>query len=157
MSLHELSATTLTGQAHSLSTYKGRVLLVVNVASECGFTPQYEGLQKLQEKLQGRGFSVLGFPSNQFGGQEPGSAQEIQTFCATRFHVTFPLFEKCEVKGSRKSPIYAFLSATQGEPKWNFHKYLVGKDGQVIRAFPSQVAPESAELNKAIEEALAKP
>jgi glutathione peroxidase len=157
VSLHELSATTLEGKAQPLSAYRGQVLLVVNVASECGFTPQYEGLQKLHDRFQGRGFSVLAFPCNQFGAQEPGSAQEIRTFCSTRFHVTFPLFEKVEVKGPGKSPVYAFLTAPHGEPKWNFHKYLVGKDGRVIQAFPSQVGPEAPELVKAIEAALALP
>jgi len=157
MSLHELTATNLQGKSQPLSAYKGQVLLVVNVASECGFTPQYEGLQKLHERLKHRGFAVLGFPSNQFGGQEPGSAQEIQAFCSTRFHVTFPLFEKIEVKGPGKAPVYAFLAASHGEPKWNFHKYLVGKDGRVLQAFPSQVAPDAPELAQAIEAALTHP
>lgn len=157
MSLHELAATNLEGKPQPMAAYRGQVLLVVNVASECGFTPQYEGLQKLHERLKDRGFSVLGFPSNQFGGQEPGSAQEIRAFCSTRFHVTFPLFEKIEVKGPGKAPVYSFLTAVHGEPKWNFHKYLVSKDGRVLQAFASQVAPDSPELIKAIEAALALP
>ena len=157
MSLYNLAATTLAGKPQGLNAYQGQVVLVVNVASECGYTPQYEGLQTLQAKYKGRGFSVLGFPCNQFGGQEPGSAAEIQTFCTTRFQVSFPLFEKIHVKGPEQSPVYAFLAATHGEPKWNFHKYLVGKDGRVIQAFPSQVAPDAPELTKAIDAALAKP
>lgn len=154
MSLHELSANRLDGQAQALSAYQGKVVLVVNVASECGFTPQYAGLEKLYEANKARGFEILGFPCNQFGGQEPGSAAAIQTFCQKNFGVTFPLFEKVEVKGAGKSPVYTFLTAQHGEPKWNFHKYLVGKDGKVIAAYPSSVEPEGPELKAAIEAAL---
>jgi len=157
VSIHELTATTLEGKTQPLSIYKGQVLLVVNVASECGYTPQYAGLQRLHERFKTRGFTVLGFPCNQFGGQEPGSAQEIQRFCTTRFQVSFPLFEKVDVKGPGKAPVYAFLTGAYGEPKWNFHKYLVGKDGRVLQAFSSQVEPEAPELVKALEAALALP
>jgi glutathione peroxidase len=129
MSLHQLTANSLDGKAQPLSAYQGKVVLVVNTASECGFTPQYEGLEKLYEDYQSKGLVVLGFPSNDFGGQEPGTATEIKKFCSTRFHVTFPMFEKIKTKGDGQSPIYKFLSAHYGEPKWNFHKYLVGKDG----------------------------
>ncbi|HJW34259.1 MAG TPA: glutathione peroxidase [Holophagaceae bacterium] len=154
MSLHELSANRLDGKSQPLSAYQGKVVLVVNVASECGFTPQYAGLEKLYEAHKAKGFEILGFPCNQFGGQEPGSAAAIQSFCQKNFGVTFPLFEKVEVKGAGKSPVYAFLTAQHGEPKWNFHKYLVGKDGKVIAAFPSNVEPEGPELKAAIEAAL---
>jgi glutathione peroxidase len=134
--------------------FKGQVVLAVNVASECGFTPQYEGLQKIFNEYGGRGLVVLGFPCNQFGGQEPGSAEAIQAFCTHTYHVTFPMTEKVEVKGPGQSPVYAFLTRTEGEPKWNFHKYLVGKDGKVLASFPSKVSPDSPELRAAIEAAL---
>ena len=154
MSLFEMTVNTLDGKPESLATFKGKVVLAVNVASECGYTPQYEGLQKLYADYKDRGLVVLGFPCNQFGGQEPGSATQIQTFCSTKFHVSFPLFEKLDVKGPNQAPIYTFLTAKHGEPAWNFYKYLVGKDGQVIAAFKSGVTPESAELRGAIEAAL---
>ena len=156
MSFYELETHTLDGKAQSLATYKGKVALVVNTASACGFTPQYEGLEKLYEAYKDKGVVVLGFPSNDFGGQEPGTPEQIQTFCTTKFHVKFPLFEKVKTKGDGKSPVYAFLTARHGEPKWNFHKFLVGKDGQVKQAFPSNVAPDSPELKKAIDAALAE-
>ncbi len=152
MSFHDLSLSALDGQPMPFSAFKGKVVLAVNVASECGYTPQYEGLQKLQATYAARGFTVLGLPCNQFGGQEPGTAQAIQAFCSSTFHVTFPMTEKVEVKGPGQSPVYAFLTRTQGEPKWNFHKYLIGKDGQVLASFPSKVTP--AELTEAIEAAL---
>ena len=154
MSLHELSATTIDKKPQPLATYKDKVVLVVNTASECGFTPQYEGLEHLYESYKDKGLVVLGFPSNDFGGQEPGTEAEIKTFCSTRYKVTFPMFEKVKTKGDGQSPIYAFLAAKYGEPKWNFHKYLVGKDGKVIAAFPSKVKPESDELRAAIDSAL---
>ena len=154
VSLYDITLNTLEGKPQSLATYKGKVVLAVNVASECGYTPQYAGLQKLYTEQKGRGLVVLGFPCNQFGGQEPGSAGQIETFCQKNYGVTFPLFEKLEVKGPGKAPLYQFLTATQGEPAWNFHKYLIGKDGQVLAAFPSKVAPDSPELKAAIEAAL---
>jgi glutathione peroxidase len=154
MSLHEVTLNTLEGKPQPLAAYKGKVVLAVNVASECGYTPQYAGLQKLYASLKDRGLVVLGFPCNQFGGQEPGSAAQIESFCQKNYGVTFPLFEKLEVKGAGKAPVYQFLTAKHGEPAWNFHKYLVGKDGQVIQAFSSKVAPDSAELMTAIEAAL---
>jgi len=155
MSFHDLDTTTLDGKPASLSQYKGKVLLVVNTASECGFTPQYEGLEKLYEAYKDKGVVVLGFPSNDFGGQEPGSAEQIKTFCEKKYHVTFPMFAKVKTKGDGQSPVYQFLTAKNGEPKWNFHKYVVGKDGQVRAAFPSAVKPESPELKHALEAALA--
>jgi glutathione peroxidase len=154
MSLYDITLNTLEGKPQSLAAYKGKVVLVVNVASQCGFTPQYAGLQKLYAEFKDQGFVMLGFPCNQFGGQEPGSATQIATFCHTNYGVTFPLFEKLEVRGTGKSPLYQFLTAKHGEPAWNFHKYLVGKDAQVIQAFSSKVAPDSPELKAAIEAAL---
>lgn len=154
MTFHDLSATRLDGTSESLGLYKGKVVLAVNVASECGYTPQYEGLQKLYAEFKDRGLVVLGFPCNQFGAQEPGSSAQIAAFCTTKFQVTFPLFEKVDVKGEHQSPVYAFLAKRLGVPAWNFHKYLVGKDGKVIAAFPSDVAPESRELRGALEAAL---
>ena len=154
MSLHEITLRTLDGKSQSLAAYKGKVVLAVNVASECGFTPQYAGLQKLYTDYRDRGLVILGFPCNQFGAQEPGTAAQIESFCQKNYGVTFPLFEKLDVKGAHQAPVYQFLTAKHGEPAWNFHKYLVGKDGQVLQAFPSKVAPESAELRAAIEAAL---
>ena len=156
MSFFDLTATTLDGKPQPLSVYRGKVLLVVNTASECGFTPQYGGLEKLYEQLEPKGFVVLGFPSNDFGGQEPGTSAEIASFCSSNYAITFPLFEKVATKGPQQSPVYAFLTREHGEPRWNFHKYLVGKDGQVVAAFPSKVTPESTELRAAIDAALAK-
>jgi glutathione peroxidase len=154
MSLYDLSAQTLDGKPQALSAYKGKVVLVVNTASECGYTPQYAGLEKLYQQTKEKGFVILGFPSNDFGSQEPGDSAQIAKFCETKYHVHFPMFEKVKVKGDGKSPIYVFLTGKQTEPKWNFHKYLVGKDGQVIAAFPSRVEPDSPELKQAIEAAL---
>jgi glutathione peroxidase len=154
--LYALSTTTLDGKPVDLSAYDGKVTLVVNVASECGFTPQYAGLQALHEELEGRGFAVLGFPSNEFGGQEPGSPEQIREFCSSRFGVTFPMFAKCEVKpGTGQSPVYGFLQEQTGEvPSWNFCKYLVGRDGVVIAFYGSRTAPDAADLRAAIEKAL---
>jgi glutathione peroxidase len=154
MSFFDLKTNRLNGHAESLSDYKGKVVLVVNTASACGFTPQYAGLEKLYESYKAKGVVVLGFPSNEFGGQEPGSSQEIAKFCELRFKVTFPMFEKVKTKGDGQSPVYQFLTRKHDAPKWNFHKYVVGKDGQVKAAFPSAVEPESAELKKALDSAL---
>ena len=154
MSFYDLNTKTLDGKPKSLGDYKGKVLVVVNTASECGYTPQYTGLETLYESYKDKGVLVLGFPSNDFGKQEPGTPQEIRKFCDTKFHVQFPMFEKVKTKGEGQSPIYAFLAKKDGEPKWNFHKYVVGKDGQVHAAFPSPVKPDSKELKDAIEAAL---
>ena len=154
MSLHDITLNTLEGKPQSLAAYQGKVVLAVNVASECGYTPQYAGLQKLYLEQKEHGLVVLGFPCNQFGGQEPGTATQIESFCQKNYGVTFPLFEKLDVKGAHQAPVYTFLTAKHGEPAWNFHKYLIGKDGQVIQAFGSKVAPDSAELKAAIEAAL---
>lgn len=156
MSFHELTANRLNGKPEKLSDFQGKVLLVVNTASECGYTPQYAGLEKLWEGYKDKGVVVLGFPSNDFGGQEPGSAEQIAQFCELRYKVTFPLFDKVKTKGAGQSPVYEFLARKHGEPKWNFHKYVVGKDGQVKAAFPSSVTPDSAELKAALDKALAE-
>ncbi|HVV53436.1 MAG TPA: glutathione peroxidase [Polyangia bacterium] len=155
MSLHDLTAETIDHQPQPLGAYKGQVLLVVNTASECGATPQYAGLERLWREYQGKGFSVLGFPSNDFGAQEPGDEAAIKSFCSANYKVSFPMFAKVGTKGAGQSPVYRFLSADHGEPKWNFHKYLVGKDGRVIKAFPTSVEPDDAGLRAAIDAALA--
>jgi glutathione peroxidase len=153
-SVYDLSVKTLEGQPQPLAAYKGKVALVVNLASACGYMPQYDGLEKLYKAYKDRGLVVLGFPSNDFGAQEPGTADEIRSFCSTKFDVTFPMLEKVATKGAGQSPVYALLAAKDGGPKWNFHKYLVGKDGEVLAGYPSKVAPDSAELKSAIEAAL---
>ncbi len=155
-SLYQLSTRTLEGQPADLRAYAGKVALVVNVASQCGYTPQYTGLEKLYADLKGRGFVVLGFPSNDFGGQEPGTAVEIRQFCSLNYDVTFPLFEKVVTKaGAAQSPVYANLQKQSGElPSWNFAKYLVGKDGKVVKFYKSDVKPDDAGLRKDIETAL---
>ncbi len=154
-SLYSLKTTSLQGKPVELAAYQGRVTLVVNVASECGYTPQYKGLEALHRELKERGFSVLGFPSNEFGGQEPGTAAQIQTFCEKNYGVTFPMFSKIVTQpGAEQSPVYGFLTKGGNVPKWNFSKYVVGKDGQVRAFFPSKVAPDAKELREAIDEAL---
>ena len=154
--VYSLSATSLDGSPVDLADYRGKVTLIVNVASECGYTPQYAGLQQLHERLADRGFAVLGFPSNEFGGQEPGSAAEIREFCTSRYGVGFPMFAKVATKpGGGQSPVYATLQTATGKsPNWNFCKYLVGKDGAVVGFYPSKVAPDAPELQQAIEAAL---
>ena len=154
--LYDFSARLIDGTEQSLSAYRDRVVLVVNVASKCGFTPQYEGLEKLQREMKGKGVSVLGFPSNDFGGQEPGTAQEIATFCKLTYDVTFPMFEKVVTKkGADQSPVYTFLGETGNLPAWNFSKYVVDKNGKVVAFFPSAVTPEDPALRAAISKALA--
>ncbi len=154
-SFHQLSARTIEGQEQPFSAYDGQVVLAVNTASQCGFTPQYEGLEKLSKAYQGKGLVVLGFPSNDFGAQEPGTDEEVQTFCKVRYGVTFPLFSKSVVKGEGSSPVFQFLAADKGEPKWNFHKYLIDKHGDVIAAFGSDTTPDDPALIAAIDEAIA--
>ena len=154
-SFYDLKTMSLDGKPGNLAQYKGKVSLVVNVASKCGFTPQYEGLEKLQREMKGKGFNVLGFPSNDFGGQEPGSAQEIATFCRLTYDVTFPMFEKVVTrKGGDQSPVYSFLGASGHLPAWNFSKYVVDKQGKVVAFFPSEVTPEDPALRAAISKAL---
>jgi glutathione peroxidase len=150
VSFYELKTKSLDGKPADLSQFKGKVAVVVNTASQCGYTPQYEGLEKLYEELKDKNVVVLGFPSNDFGGQEPGTAEEIQKFCKLKFGVKFPMFEKVVTKGEGASPVYKFLAKDHGEPKWNFHKYVVGKDGKVKAAFSSRTTPESKELKDAI-------
>jgi glutathione peroxidase len=138
--------------------YAGQVLLVVNTASKCGFTPQYEGLEAMQQKYSAQGFAVLGFPSNDFMGQEPGSEEQIAEFCTLTYGVKFPMFEKVVVRGSDATPLYRDLSAATGEqPGWNFHKYLIDRSGKVIASFGSRVKPDAPELVAAVEKALAQP
>jgi glutathione peroxidase len=155
-SLYDLSATRIDGLRATLGDFKGKVSLVVNTASECGYTPQYGQLQELYLRFKDRGFVVLGFPSNDFGGQEPGSEAEIQKFCSSKFGVSFPLFSKTKVLGETKDPVYRFLTSSTGggEVGWNFEKFLVGRDGLVVNRYPSSAGPLSAELIKAIEAAL---
>lgn len=153
-SVHEFTPKTIDGQPAPLSSYKGKVLLMVNVASQCGYTPQYKGLEALYQKYKDRGLVVLGFPANNFGGQEPGTDAEIKTFCTRNYKVTFPMFSKISVKGAGQDPLYQYLIAQGGDVQWNFTKFLVGKDGKVIKKYNSSVDPESAELAGAIEQAL---
>jgi glutathione peroxidase len=156
-SLYDLAVNDLAGNPAALEAYDGKVVLVVNVASKCGLTPQYEGLQKLYAELEGEGFVILGFPSNQFMGQEPGTAAEILEFCIANYGVTFPLFEKTEVKGDGKCEVYRFLTAGGlEEPTWNFTKYLVGRDGAVIARFAPRTKPDDGEMRTAIEAAMAR-
>jgi glutathione peroxidase len=154
-SFYDLKTSYLDGKPADLGVFRGKVTLAVNVASKCGFTPQYEGLEKLNRELAGKGFAVLGFPSNDFGGQEPGTAKEIAEFCRLTYDVTFPMFSKLVTKpGSEQSPIYKFLGTSGHLPAWNFSKYVIGKDGRIIAFFPSEVTPESPELRRAITKAL---
>lgn len=155
-SFYDLSTRTLEGEEASLSDHAGKVALAVNVASRCGYTPQYAGLEALHRELAPRGFTVLGFPSNDFGWQEPGSAGEIRAFCSTKYDVTFPIYEKRHVKGKGKDPVYTFLTRDHEEPTWNFTKYLVGRDGRVVARFDKKVKPEDEGLRKAIEDALSE-
>ena len=155
---HSFTVSTITGESKSLEAYHGRVLLIVNVASQCGLTPQYAGLEKLHEELAPKGLSILGFPANEFGAQEPGTEAEIKTFCETKFGVKFDMFAKVKVKGDGIHPLFSYLtkdSPFPGDIKWNFGKFLVGKDGSVVARFEPTVAPDAPELRAAIEKALA--
>jgi glutathione peroxidase len=160
MKIYDFEVKDIDGNRVKLEQYQGKVLLLVNVASQCGFTPQYEGLQKIYAKYQDQGFLVLGFPANNFGGQEPGADREIKTFCSTRFHVTFPMFSKISVKGADKHPLYKYLTEPEtdpkfaGEIKWNFNKFLVDRQGNLIARFDSPDTPEGEKVTKAIEVAL---
>ena len=160
MSIHDIAVHTLDGEPSSLGSLRGKALLVVNVASKCGLTPQYSGLERLQQRFGGAGFSVVGFPCNQFAGQEPGSAEEISTFCSTTYGVTFPLFEKVEVNGPGRHPLYAELTAhadadgTAGDVQWNFEKFLISPTGKVVARFRPRTEPEDDDVVKAIEATL---
>jgi glutathione peroxidase len=159
-SVHEFTMDAINGTPTPLASFKGKVLLVVNVASQCGYTYQYEGLQALYLKYKDQGLVIAGFPANNFGAQEPGSNAEIGAFCKSKFGVTFPMFSKISVKGSDKAPLYQFLTDPKANPKtggeipWNFTKYLVDRDGKVLARFDAPVEPESKELTSAIEAAL---
>jgi glutathione peroxidase len=161
MSLYDIPLHTLTGEPTSLAAYQGKAILLVNVASKCGLTPQYAGLERLQEQYGSRGFTVLGVPCNQFAGQEPGTAEEIQTFCSTSYGVTFPLLEKTDVNGDQRHPLYAELTAfadaegNAGDVTWNFEKFLISRDGEVVGRFRPRTEPEDATVVAAIEAQLA--
>ena len=150
---------TITGESTSLAAFKGKVVLVVNTASKCGLTRQYEALEKIHQRFSAQGFTVIAFPCNDFGGQEPGTAEEIREFCGNRFKVSFPLMEKIHVKGAEQHPLYTALTGKEGafpgDVKWNFGKFLIGKDGKPIARFEPKQTPDSPEIIAAIEKALA--
>lgn len=155
---HDFAFEKIEGGKLPMSEFKGKAVLVVNTASFCGYTPQYEGLQSLWESYKDKGLVVLGVPANDFGAQEPGTAAEIKTFCEGNYSVDFPMTDKVEVVGSGAHPFYKWAKATLGAdkvPKWNFHKYLVNANGELVAAFPSAVKPESAEIKAAVDKALA--
>lgn len=157
-SINDIIVKDINGKEVKLSDYKGKVLLIVNVASKCGFTPQYEGLQKIYEKYKDKGFEILAFPCNDFGGQEPGTNEEIKEFCSTNYNVTFRLFDKIKILGENKSPLYERLinsdNVEKGDVKWNFEKFLIDKNGNIRARFRSKVKPESDEIITGIEKLL---
>ena len=161
-SVHDFTLNSIDGKPSPLADYKGKVVLLVNVASKCGFTPQYTGLEKLYEQYKDKGFVIVGIPANNFGGQEPGTNEEIKTFCSRTYNVSFPMMSKVSVKGEDKTPLYQYLTdastnaQTGGEVKWNFTKFLVDKNGKVIGRFEPKVTPTSPELTAAVEKALAE-
>ena len=162
MSIYKYDAATLAGETVSLETWRGRVLLIVNTASACGFTPQYAGLEALYRQYELQGLTVLGFPCNQFGAQEPGSSKVISDFCTKEYGIKFDMFEKIEVNGKNRDELYKYLTAQETKPagkgdiKWNFEKFLVGRDGKVVARFAPKVTPESDEVVAVIEKELAK-
>ncbi len=154
-SVHEFSLTTIDGKPAPLSAYKGKAVLLVNVASKCGYTKQYTGLQALYEKYKDKGLVIVGVPANNFGGQEPGTNEEIAIFCSRNYNVSFPMMSKVSVKGDDMIPLYGYLTQnTGGDVKWNFTKFLVDKDGKIVNRFESKVTPESPEMAAAVEKAL---
>ncbi len=157
-SVYSIPLKDIDGKPTSLKPYEGKVLLIVNVASKCGYTPQYAGLEALYEKYKDKGFAVLGFPCNQFGGQEPGTDEDIKRFCSSKYQVTFPLFDKIEVNGPHRHPLYVLLAGSSspfpGRITWNFNKFLIGRDGKILNRFDSKVKPDSADLVQAVEKAL---
>lgn len=159
-SIYDFTLNSITGQPVPLEQYKGKVVLLVNVASKCGYTPQYKGLEALYKKYESKGLVILGFPANNFGSQEPGTNAEIQTFCSRTYSVTFPMFAKISVKGEDKAPLYQYLTdkkanpETGGEIGWNFTKFLVDRSGKIVARFDSKIEPESSEVTKTIEAAL---
>lgn len=157
--IYNLTVNTIDGKKINLSDYGNKVLLIVNVASECGYTPQYEGLEKIYEKYKNKGFEILAFPCNDFGGQEPGTNEEISTFCKAKYNVTFPLFDKIKILGNDKNPLYEKLISNfdpKSDVKWNFEKFLIDRKGDIVSRFGSKIKPESAELVGAVEEELGK-
>ena len=160
MNLYDIPINTLDGKPASLNDYAGKAILLVNVASRCGLTPQYEGLERLHERYADRGFTVVGVPCNQFGGQEPGTSEEIQQFCSATYGVTFPLLEKIDVNGENRHPLYAELTqatddeGANGDIQWNFEKFLIGADGTVLKRFRPRTEPEAPEVVESIEAAL---
>jgi glutathione peroxidase len=160
-SVYDFTLNSIDGQPTSLSAYKGKVVLLVNVASRCGYTPQYKALEAVYEKYKGQGLVVVGVPANNFGAQEPGTNAEIKTFCTSKYNVTFPMMAKVSVKGSDITPLYQFLTdkaafpKTGGEIGWNFTKFLIGRDGKVLDRFDSAVEPDAPQVTSAIEKALA--
>lgn len=156
-SVYDFTLNSITGAPAPLAGYRGKVLLLVNVASYCGYTPQYKGLEALYEKYKDRGLVVVGFPANNFGAQEPGTNSEIKDFCERTYHVKFPMYAKISVSGADKAPLYQYLTAAMGgEIQWNFTKFLVARDGKLLQRFEPEVEPESAEVTAALEKALAK-
>ena len=159
--VYDFTLNSIDGQPAPLAAYKGKVVLLVNVASKCGYTPQYSALESTYEKYKDRGFVIVGIPANNFGAQEPGSNQEIKTFCSSKFHVTFPMMAKVSVKGDDITPLYQFLTdkssnpQSGGEIKWNFTKFLIGPDGRVIARFEPEITPDSPQVTSAIAQALA--
>lgn len=157
--VHDFKVTTIDGKDMPLSQFKDEVLLLVNVASQCGLTPQYAGLQDLHDKYSDQGFKVLGLPCNQFAGQEPGTESEIMAFCKSNYQVTFPLTSKIEVNGDKRHPLYGHLvgesAKFSGDITWNFEKFLIGKEGEVLQRFSPKITPESGEVTSAIEKAIA--
>src|SRR5437016_6980883 len=145
-SVHDISVKDIEGKATALKAYKGKVLLIVNVASKCGLTPQYKALEAIHEKYKDKGFSVLGFPCNQFAGQEPGTNEEIKQFCSTKYNVTFPLFDKVDVNGANRHALYVALAGKEspypGDIKWNFGKFLIGRDGKIVKRFEPKTTPD---------------
>ncbi len=160
VSVYDFQVKTIDGKDASLAAYKGKALLIVNTASKCGYTPQYAGLEALYEKYKGKGLVVLAFPSNNFGGQEPGTNAEIKTFCELKYKTTFPLFEKIDVKGDAAAPLYKYLTSLPGkqggEITWNFNKFLVAPDGTVVEHFDSKADPTGAALTQKVEQVLPK-
>src|SRR5688572_33386872 len=158
-SLYDIPLKDIDGESASLKPYKGKVVLIVNVASKCGLTPQYKALEAVHRKYQDKGFSVLGFPCNDFASQEPGSNEEIKEFCSSKYQVSFPMFDKLHVKGPERHALYEALSGKDspfpGDVKWNFGKFLIGRDGKLLKRFEPKTAPDSPEVTQAIEAALA--
>jgi glutathione peroxidase len=156
-SVYEFTMNSIDGKPVPLASYRGKVLMIVNVASRCGYTPQYAALEAIYEKYRDRGFVIAGFPANNFGGQEPGTNEEIRQFCSAKYNVKFPMFAKISVAGDDQKPLYRYLTSAQGgEIEWNFTKFLIDRNGKIVRRFPSETTPDSPEVTAAIESALGK-